>query len=239
MGPLFVDLHARMHAAVVCEGVRKLEESREHAASTAQATGGPVAREGIAGLLAQALGPLAAALEAVGAQHGSGVHGVGRKPPAVPWLQLPLDLWAEGQAGGSSSSPAGEGGAGGERMPQAAAGAGRGSCGPGARVLVAAAERVVSAVVACLAACNAAAAWDEVWAGMGLLVERLAQLNWHCLRHPGALTDEAAMRRLEVRLRSGWPHHPGVDCSWLACMPRPHPSCARCGARWWGSVGEQ
>jgi hypothetical protein len=78
MGPLFVDLHARMHAAVVCEATRMLEEAWLHAGSTAQASGRPVAREGVAGLLAQALGPLAAALEAVGAQHGSGVHGVGR-----------------------------------------------------------------------------------------------------------------------------------------------------------------
>ncbi len=68
-------------------------------------------------------------------------------------------------------------------------------------MLVAAAERVIQAVAACPAA--AAAAWGEARAGMGLLlVERLAQLIWHCLRHPGALGDEAAMHRLEVRLHA-------------------------------------
>jgi hypothetical protein len=176
MGPLNTDTRVDMYAAVVCDAMAEL---------------GHADHGGHAALLAEALGPLAAALEA---RHGSSMRGGGGTPPAMPWLQLPLDLWAEGQAEGSSSSPAGKGGAGGERMPQAEAAAGG--------LLVAATQRVV---LSCLTACgDAADAWAEDNVGMGQLVERLGQLIWHCLRHPGALTDEdeGCLHWQEVGLRS-------------------------------------
>jgi hypothetical protein len=233
MGPWGLDTEVRMYANAVCEATRKLEEAWGHAASTKQALGRPAGSVALASLLYEALGQLAIAMEAVEAQHRSSVHGGVGTPTAVPWLQLPLDLWADegkaegsgkggevgrasggpgpavGQVGGSSSGQPGaasppaqqEGGAAGVG-PHSAAAAGRGSCGLGARVLVGAAERVIRAVAACLVACSTGLMRAQDRAGMGELLGRLGQLIWHCLRHPGALTDEAAMHQLEVGLRA-------------------------------------
>ncbi len=275
MGPWSADTEARMYADAVCEATRKLKDGHGHAASTQQASGRLGGREGLPFLLFEALGPLATAMEALEAQHGGSVYGGVGTVPTVPWLQLPLDLWADGgqaevsvegeevglasggpgpavgQGSGSNSGQPGaasppaqqEGGTGGVG-PHPAAAAGRGGGERGARVLVAAAERVIRAVAACPAACSAGLMGAEDEPGMGLLVERLGQLIWHCLWHPGALTDEAAMHRHEVRLNasSATPVQLALSAlGFLAQRRSLRPPCGldrpqQCGATCWASM---